>query len=54
MARDLPCTYVTNAQLLAAEVGPAIEGVLGMPWPDAPRLDGAAVAARRILEIAGL
>jgi UDP:flavonoid glycosyltransferase YjiC (YdhE family) len=53
MAKHLPCVYVTNAQVLAGEVGPAIERALNAPWPDPPRLDGADVAARRILEIAG-
>jgi hypothetical protein len=53
MAKHLPCVYVTNAQVLAGEVGPAIERALNAPWPEPPRLDGADVAARRILEIAG-
>jgi DNA-binding transcriptional ArsR family regulator len=32
-------------------LGPALEAVLALPFPDPPRTDGAAVAAQRLLEL---
>ena len=54
MTRWLPAVHVSNADLVAGRLGPALEAVLAIPFPDPPRLDGAETAARRILEHAGL
>ena len=50
MPRYLPAVHVANADLREGRVGPALERVLALPWPDPPRLDGARVAAKRLLE----
>lgn len=55
MARYLPCAHVTNDDVLGGRLGAAIDTVLQEPLPPPPRLDGAPVAARRLLEmVAGL
>ncbi|HXY38951.1 MAG TPA: hypothetical protein VEQ10_04730 [Vicinamibacteria bacterium] len=50
MPRYLPAVHVANASLRDGRVGPALEEVLALPWPDPPRLDGARVAAKLLLE----
>jgi hypothetical protein len=54
MVRYLPAVHVGNADLHAGRLGPALDDVRSRPWPPTPRLDGAEVAAGRLLEIAGL
>jgi len=49
MAEWLACEYVTNAQLLAGDFASAVSDVLARKKPEAPRMDGAEVAAARIL-----
>jgi hypothetical protein len=50
MPRYLPAVHASNAEVRAGRLGEAIRAVLDQPFPDPPRLDGAAVAARRILD----
>ncbi len=45
MARWLPAAHVSNADLLGGALGPALAEVLPCAFPEAPRLDGAEVAA---------
>ena len=52
MARHLPCVHVSNEDLRAGKLGAALRGVLALPFPPVPDLSGAAVAARRLLEVA--
>lgn len=52
MARYLPCAYVTNDDVGAGRLGAALARVLAAPLPPPPRLDGAEVAARRLLAVA--
>ena len=52
MARYLPCAYVSNEELRAGRLGEAIQSVLGQAFPDPPPMDGARLAARRVLEMA--
>jgi hypothetical protein len=49
MSRWLPCAYVTNQQLAAAEIEGALGEVLGRPVPAPPDLGGAESVARRLL-----
>jgi hypothetical protein len=49
MVRWLPADYVSNEDLLAGRLQPALESVLARPFPEPPRLDGADVAARILL-----
>jgi hypothetical protein len=49
MTSYLPAVHVSNEDLRQGRVGPALAQVLAMPWPPPPRMDGAAVAAERIL-----
>jgi L-arabinokinase len=49
MGRYLPAVFASNDQVREGRVGPALEAVLAMPFPDPPRTDGAAVAAERLL-----
>lgn len=51
--RWLPSAHISNADLLAGRWRAPLERVLGTPAPEPPRTDGAAVAARRLLERAG-
>lgn len=53
MKRWLPCAHVGNADLLAGRLREPIEAVLRAPLPEPPPLDGAEVAAARLLELAG-
>jgi len=50
MPRWLPAVHVSNADLLAGRLQPALEAVLAMPFPAPPRMDGAEVAARALLD----
>ena len=50
MVRWLPAEHVSNEDLLAGRLRPALEAVLARPFPDAPPLDGADVAARVLLD----
>jgi hypothetical protein len=54
MVEYMPAVHVSNEDLHAGRLGPALAEVGARPWPPTPRLDGADVAARRVLEIAGL
>jgi hypothetical protein len=49
MPRYLPCVFASNDEVREGRLGPALEAVLGLPFPDPPRTDGAAVAAERLL-----
>ena len=49
MTRWLPAVHVSNADLLAGRLRPALEAVLAAPFPEPPRMDGAEVAARALL-----
>jgi hypothetical protein len=51
MPRSLPCVFVSNDELLEGRLGRALEAVLGRPFPDPPRTDGAAVAAEKLLAL---
>jgi hypothetical protein len=54
LVRDMPayvaCAFATNEAIFAGELQDAIDDVLAQPWPGTRRLDGADVAARRIVE----
>jgi L-arabinokinase len=50
MTRWLPAVHVSNADLLGGHLRPALDAVLAAPFPDPPRMDGAAEAARALLE----
>lgn len=50
MTRFLPAVHVSNAELLAGRLGPALDAVLASPFPEPPRMDGAQVAARALLD----
>jgi len=49
MPRFLACEYVSRQDMTAGRLGPALEAVLRTPMPAPPPLDGAAVAAERLL-----
>jgi hypothetical protein len=53
MPKCMPCAYVSNEDLIAGRLAAALDAVMDLPWPEAPPLDGASVAARRLLEIGG-
>lgn len=53
ISRWIPSRYVSNADLAAGRLEPALGEVLAEPWPEAPDLGGAAVAAERLLALAG-
>ena len=50
LPRVLACAPLSNEDLLAGRLAPALEDVLARPQPPPPDLDGAARAARRLLE----
>jgi len=50
MGRWLPGRHVSNADLVAGRLRPALEAALGAPFPDPPDMTGALRAARRLLE----
>ena len=52
MARYIPSAYVSNDDLRRGRLEGALERVLEEPPPPPPRLDGAEVAAKRLLEVA--
>lgn len=54
MSRLLPCRYVSNEDLAAGRLGPALAEVLAAPWPPPPDLGGASTAAARLLALAGV
>jgi L-arabinokinase len=47
--RLLPAVYVSNAELLGGRIAAALETALSRPWPTPPALNGAEIAARRLL-----
>jgi L-arabinokinase len=49
MPRYLPCVFASNEDVREGRLGPALEAVLALPFPDPPRTDGAAVAAERLV-----
>ena len=53
MARWLPAAHVSNDELRAGRLDAAVQSVLGLAWPPAPELGGAARAAERILARVG-
>jgi L-arabinokinase len=50
MVRWLPAQYVSNDDLLAGRLQPALEAALAKGFPEPPRMDGAEVAARALLD----
>ncbi|HET8646082.1 MAG TPA: hypothetical protein VFO85_11360 [Vicinamibacteria bacterium] len=51
MPAYIPVAHVSNEDLLAGRIGPAVEEVLATAMPPAPDMSGATVAARRLLEL---
>jgi L-arabinokinase len=55
LVRDMPAyfpvAHVSNGDLLAGRIGPAVREVLAQPMPEGPDMSGAEVAARRLLEL---
>jgi hypothetical protein len=47
----LPAVFASNDEVREGRLGPALETVLAMPFPDPPRIDGAAVAAEKLLAL---
>ena len=54
MARWLPAVHVSNDEMRAGRLRAALDEVMAVPFPAPPRMDGAEVAAKRILEEAGV
>ena len=54
MARYLPSAHVSNEDVGAGHLDGALAAVLREPFPPPPRLDGAVVAARRLLGLTGV
>jgi L-arabinokinase len=54
MVRYLPAVHATNEEVRTGRLGPALERVRAQPVPEAPRIDGARVAAERLAALAGL
>lgn len=52
LVRYLPCAYVDNAAIRRGDLGEALASVMGRRVPPAPPLDGARVAAERLVESA--
>jgi L-arabinokinase len=52
MTKLVPCAYVSNQVLLTGRLRDPLEAVLRTPVPEPPALDGATLAARRLLELA--
>jgi hypothetical protein len=50
MTRWLPAVHVSNDDLLAGRLQHALDAVLAIPFPPPPRMDGAEVAARALLD----
>jgi L-arabinokinase len=53
LPRHLPCVHVSNDELRAGRLAPALEAVLALPARVAPELDGARRAAERIVAYLG-
>jgi L-arabinokinase len=53
MASHLPCAHVSNEDVRTGLLEEALDAVRRAPFPRPPRLDGAEVAARRLLDLAG-
>jgi L-arabinokinase len=51
MPRYLPSAFASNDDVREGRLGPALEAVLAMPFPEPPRTDGAAVAAEKLLAL---
>jgi L-arabinokinase len=51
MAACLPAAHVSNADLAQGRIAAAVEQVLALPLPIPPDVSGAAVAARRLVEL---
>jgi len=51
MPRYLPSVFVSNDEVREGRLGPALGAVLAMPFPNPPRIDGAAVAAEKLLGV---
>jgi L-arabinokinase len=49
MKRYIPAVHATNDDVRRGRLGPALESVAAMPMPERPRIDGADVAADRLL-----
>jgi L-arabinokinase len=49
MPRYLPCVFASNEDVIGGRLGPALDAVRGLRFPDPPRTDGATVAAERLL-----
>jgi hypothetical protein len=49
MERYLPAVFASNDEVRGGRLTRALESVLAVPFPPPPRIDGAAVAAERIL-----
>jgi L-arabinokinase len=53
MTRYIPAVHVSNDDVRRGRLGPALAEVQAQPVPPRPRIDGADVAAERILSLAG-
>jgi L-arabinokinase len=53
MSRHLPCVHVSNEDLRAGKLEEPLRRVLEIPFPEPAETSGAAVAAERLLAIAG-
>jgi L-arabinokinase len=51
LERWLPSVYVTNEEVRSGRLGDAVRRVLAMPFPPAPDMGGADVAARRLQDL---
>jgi hypothetical protein len=49
MPRYLPAVFASNEDVREGRLGPALEAVRALPFPDPPCTDGAAVAAQKLL-----
>jgi len=54
MARWVPAVHVSNEDVRSGRLRTALDEVTAASFPDPPRMDGAEVAARRILQEAGV
>jgi L-arabinokinase len=53
MGRYLPAVHVSNEDVRAGQLRPAIDQVLARPWPEPTDLSGASRAADRLLSLVG-
>jgi L-arabinokinase len=51
MPRYLPAVFASNADVRDGRLGPALEAVLALPFPEPPRTDGAAVVAEKLVRL---